>query len=564
MVVEISMLEETTGLLTTDICRTGREAGSGAVDTERVLQARDRGARAAAGRRERPGRRAQLRERGHRGQRGADALRPAGGRRPDDGCGLTPEHRPRARVQPSPTSSCWRRWGSLSVALENARLVHETRQATRTRADQRRAGVAVAGELDPQAIYEAVGDRIREAFDAQTVTIGPSKSRRAHALSVASTRRELQAEPAPSGRVREARVGDREPLLLTENLDEEAERYGSTFSPASGQALVCSPARQRGQGDRHHLAPERRPRARVRRDGQAAPDHAGRQPERRAREARLVQETRSARARATVNSVGQDAPPSSTRDALIELVGDSARDLRRDIAYVARHDEAAGTVEFAYYYESGERRPEAPMVVRRGPYLPDPADSRAILPNRREQHEKKTSLGNALPLLPRGADPRRQQGDRRDQRPEHRRGGTGPGGRLAPARDDRRQRGRRDPNARLRRGRRATRTPPPSSDQPAAVIVMDRDELVTEWNPAAAETFAGRRRRRSAATSTTSCSATGRGRKDVRSPGRRSRGRAQRITRRMHKDGTPLDVELMLVPLRRSPHAGPPSAVGRA
>jgi len=34
-------------------------------------------------------------------------------------------------------------------------------------------------------------------------------------------------------------------------------------------------------------------------------------------------------------------------------------------------------------------------------------------------------------------------------------------------------------------------------------------------------------------------------------------GRAQRLTRRMRKDGTPLDVELMLVPLQRDGrHAG--------
>src|SRR6185503_20254039 len=45
--------------------------------------------------------------------------------------------------------------GSLSVALENARRVQE----------------AIAGELDAQAIYDAVGDRIQEIFDAQAVNI---------------------------------------------------------------------------------------------------------------------------------------------------------------------------------------------------------------------------------------------------------------------------------------------------------------------------------------------------------------------------------------------------------
>src|SRR5437588_3734059 len=61
--------------------------------------------------------------------------------------------------------------GSLSVALENARLVHETRQRNAELALINSVQDAIAGELEPQAIYDAVGDRIRDVFDAQTVTI---------------------------------------------------------------------------------------------------------------------------------------------------------------------------------------------------------------------------------------------------------------------------------------------------------------------------------------------------------------------------------------------------------
>ena len=59
--------------------------------------------------------------------------------------------------------------GSLSVALENARLVHETRQRNAELALINSVQDAIAGELDPQAIYDAVGDRIRDVFDAQVV-----------------------------------------------------------------------------------------------------------------------------------------------------------------------------------------------------------------------------------------------------------------------------------------------------------------------------------------------------------------------------------------------------------
>src|SRR6202008_2829180 len=62
--------------------------------------------------------------------------------------------------------------GSLSVALENARLVHETRQRNAELALINGVQEAIAGELDSQAIYDAVGDRIRDVVDAQTVIIG--------------------------------------------------------------------------------------------------------------------------------------------------------------------------------------------------------------------------------------------------------------------------------------------------------------------------------------------------------------------------------------------------------
>ena len=61
--------------------------------------------------------------------------------------------------------------GSLSVALENARLVHETRQRNAELALISGVQEAIAGELDPQAIYDAVGERIRDVFDAQVLGI---------------------------------------------------------------------------------------------------------------------------------------------------------------------------------------------------------------------------------------------------------------------------------------------------------------------------------------------------------------------------------------------------------
>src|SRR5262249_54343276 len=61
---------------------------------------------------------------------------------------------------------------SRSVALENARLVHETRQRNAELALINSVQEALAGELEMQAIYDVVGDKIQEIFDAQVVDIG--------------------------------------------------------------------------------------------------------------------------------------------------------------------------------------------------------------------------------------------------------------------------------------------------------------------------------------------------------------------------------------------------------
>ena len=68
---------------------------------------------------------------------------------------------------------------SLSASLENARLFDETKRLLRE-TDQRAAELAIingvqqglAAQLDMQAMYDLVGDKVREIFDAQVVVIG--------------------------------------------------------------------------------------------------------------------------------------------------------------------------------------------------------------------------------------------------------------------------------------------------------------------------------------------------------------------------------------------------------
>src|SRR5438477_9967447 len=62
--------------------------------------------------------------------------------------------------------------GSLSVALENARLFEETRQRSAELALINDVQRGLAENLEMQSMYDLVGDRINEIFDTQAVDIG--------------------------------------------------------------------------------------------------------------------------------------------------------------------------------------------------------------------------------------------------------------------------------------------------------------------------------------------------------------------------------------------------------
>ena len=60
---------------------------------------------------------------------------------------------------------------SISIALENARLFNETEQRNAELAVINSVQQGLVAEMDMQGIYDLVGDRIRDLFDAQVVII---------------------------------------------------------------------------------------------------------------------------------------------------------------------------------------------------------------------------------------------------------------------------------------------------------------------------------------------------------------------------------------------------------
>ena len=448
--------------------------------------------------------------------------------------------------------------GSLSVALENARLVHETRQRNAELGLINGVQEAIAGELEPQAIYEAVGDRIRDAFDAQVVSIATMEEATGlvHYPYLIERGERLQAESRPLAGFAKHVLETREPLLLAENLDAESERYGSTVVAGERpKSVLFVPLVAGGKAagvislqniDREHAFGEDDLRLLTTVAGSVSVALEN---------ARLVSETRQRVGElATVNSVGQALASQLELDGLIELVGERVREtFDADIAYVALHDEAVGRIEFVYYFESGERRPEPPIVYGEGLTSQIIRSREPLLLNRREQHQALESLGTpslsylGVPILV-GS---KAIGVISVQSIEEE-------GRFGEA--DSRLLGTIAANVGVAIQNARLFTEVEHQRQyfemlvevsPAAIVVMDADERVTGWNPAAAALFGY-----------DADEAIGRTidelvvPEDFRSESRDvtrealGQGRTHRITRRARKDGELLDVEMELVPLR--------------
>ena len=445
------------------------------------------------------------------------------------------------------------------MALENARLVHETRQRNAELALINSVQAAIAGELDPQAIYDLVGEKLQEVFDAQVVSI--SVYDEANGLLnfpyVIERGERLDEQPIPLIGFRKHVMETREPLMIEDDVSEAAERYGNPVvlsgEPVVSALFVPLVVGGRATGvislqnvDRTHAFDEDDQRLLTTLAGSlsVALDNA-----------RLVHETRQRVAElATVNSVGQALATQLELDALIELVGERVREtFEADIAYVALHDEAAGRIDFVYYYETGERRPEPAASVRARDSRRRSSTAREpLLLNRQEEYEGERGVGTpsrsylGVPIF---------AGDRaigvisvQSIREEGR--FAEPDARLLATIAS--NVGVAIQNARLFAEVERQREHFESLVEisPVAVVVMDAEERVNGWNPAAAELFGH-----------SADEAVGRQIDDlvfgdgIRDEGRDitrealAEGRAQRITRRRRKDGTAVDVELMLVPL---------------
>ncbi|HEX8992075.1 MAG TPA: GAF domain-containing protein, partial [Anaerolineales bacterium] len=131
---------------------------------------------------------------------------------------------------------------SMSVALENARLFDETQRLFKAE-QQRAAELAIinsvqeglASKLEMQAIYDLVGDKIREIFDAQSVLVGMFDRGQRVRRIVYNWEKGVRLVPAnvPFNRLTEHLIESREPIVINEDAAAAFVKYGMIVNPGT-------------------------------------------------------------------------------------------------------------------------------------------------------------------------------------------------------------------------------------------------------------------------------------------------------------------------------------------
>jgi GAF domain-containing protein/CheY-like chemotaxis protein/HPt (histidine-containing phosphotransfer) domain-containing protein len=250
---------------------------------------------------------------------------------------------------------------SLSVALENARLFEETRQRNAELALINDVQRGLAQNLDMESMYNLVGDRIREIFDAQVVDIGilePGDGLLHFPYSLERGER-FPDEPVEAGLGLSGVAMERKEPILVQRPEDAAALAPmvllGTGEPAKSALFVPLIVGGTATGrislqnlDREYAFDESDVRLLLTLAGSLSGALEN---------ARLFEETRQRAAELSViNDVGQAFSDQLDLETLIDRLGDQLREVfNADIVYIALHDETTGLIDFPYFSEGGVR-----------------------------------------------------------------------------------------------------------------------------------------------------------------------------------------------------------------
>ncbi|TAL41981.1 MAG: GAF domain-containing protein, partial [Chitinophagaceae bacterium] len=274
---------------------------------------------------------------------------------------------------------------SMSVALESARLFDETTRLLKE-TEQRTAELAVinsvqdglAKELNIQGIYDLVGNKIRDLFDAQVVVIRTFDidSGNEYLRYAIEKSQRFYSEPRPLMWANKNLIQSKEALLINENYDETAKKFGGTGVATKGQApksavfvpmlvgeaVKGSVSLQNVDRENAFSESDLRLLTTLTNSMSVALENARLFDE----TTRLLKETEQRTAELSViNSVQEGLARELDIQGIYELVGEKMREIfNAQVFDIVTYDKTNGLIEDRYTYEKGDRTLLGPRPLK--------------------------------------------------------------------------------------------------------------------------------------------------------------------------------------------------------
>jgi GAF domain-containing protein len=275
---------------------------------------------------------------------------------------------------------------SMSVALENARLFSETnRLLDETKQRNAELGVinkvqeGLVAKMEMSSIYELVGNKIHEIFDAQVVGIATFNFEKETEINNFLLEKDKRYYPSPRAldKLRKHLIENKQTILINEDSEKAAKQYGLKVIPGTEfpKSLLFVPLIINGKVnsyitlqniDKENVFSESDVRllTTLANSMSVALENARLFDETN----RLLNETKQRNAELSIlNAIQEGLVMEMDFQAIIELVGDKLREALdfQDIG-IRLYDKEKNLLRFPYEYERGERlyiEPMPPTVV---------------------------------------------------------------------------------------------------------------------------------------------------------------------------------------------------------